>query len=407
MRQRQPAEEYNTTRYINYLLVAYAFVTPVSRAGIVFFTALMLLVWFTDKRFGTRSEQLKQNRFILILTLFILYNFISLLWSDAIPEGLQYIKRYWYLSVIPVIYTSVQKRYIPYMVSAFLLGMLISEIISYGIFFEWWHFKNVPPQMPTPFMHHIHYSLFLAFTALLLLNRIFQIENLRWKIAYIFYFCFVTINLFVNGGRTGQLAFIMTLFVVGLLNMKRKLQAFVLMALIAFGTLTLAYYFSPNFQARVDAGRADAAKIVEQHNFCDSFGRRVAVWIIASEIVREHPLTGVGVSDAMSVMRTHIDKSHPNMQCVKDMPHFHNEIVQLAVQLGIPGVILYLLLFYTLLTMKIRQPEYRNLAIVFVMTYTIASMFETVFHEQFTLALFALFAGILLAVKRTEQEDAA
>ena len=41
------------------------------------------------------------------------------------------------------------------------------------------------------------------------------------------------------------------------------------------------------------------------------------------------------------------------------------------------------------------------------MTYTIASMFETVFHEQFTLALFALFAGILLAVKRTEQKDTA
>lgn len=392
----------NYTKSINILLVLLAFSTPVSRAGIVLFSALSIILWIVEGNLTDKIKSLIKNPIILTLLLFILYNIIALLWNESLYEGIKYIKKYWYFFVIFVMYTSLQKRYIPYMINAFLIAMLISEVLSIGIFFEWWEFKKATPQLPTPFMHHIQYSLFLAFTALLLLNKTFIETRLAYKTAFLFYFIFVTINLFVNGGRTGQLAFLVTLFIVGLLNMKNKLKAFFLMLFLVSFTLFAGYNLSPNFKQRVDKAQVDATATFKKQDYCDSIGQRVGAWIVAIDIIQEHPILGVGVSDSQQTLYTHVTENHPEKKCVLAIAHFHNDYIQNFVQLGIIGLVLYLLLFYKIFTIKTQNKEYKNLTIIFISVFAISSMFDNLLHLQFPIGLFSLFIGISVTMQKFE-----
>lgn len=390
--------------YINYLFILYAFLLPISRAGISILTALLFVLWLFSNDFSKKIEFIKSNSVILYLLAFVFFSLLSLFWSDDVSSGLAYIRKYWYFLVILAIATTIQKKFISYCISAFLAGMLISEILSYSIFFELIQWKNVSPNDPTPFMNHLQYSMFLTFTSLLLLNRFFHEEQLRWKTFYFLYFITVTSNLFLNGGRTGHLAFAVSIFVVGFLNIKNKILAFFSMLLLAASIFYTAYHVSPVFKNRFDASVSETQKITQSGSFCGSFGSRLGMWIVASEIFLENPIIGTGVVKNMDDMVTRVKESHPDKMCITHLPSYHNFYVQSAVHLGIIGLFLYLMIFYNMLKLDIYDKYYFRTMIIFVSVYSVSSLVETMFHEQFSMALLALFTGIFIAQSRIENE---
>ena len=399
------SKKYDYNKYINYIAVLFAFVAPISRAGIVLFSMLLILLWILEGGFKEKYIKMKNNNVIVFIIAFVAFYFISLLWSSDIAYGIKYAKKFWYFLPIFVIFTSVKKEYIKYMISAFLLSIFISEIISYGIFFEWWQFKNKLPSDPTPFMNRIQYSMFLAFAALLLLNRSFTQEIKIYKLGYFIYFLSVVVNLFMNGGRTGQLAFIISIFIVVFLNVKNKIIATLLIIGLSTPILVGAYSISPNFQKRVDLAFFQFNNMIETKEYCSSVGLRIGMLEIGSEVIIDNPIIGVGASDAMTTMHSYIDESHPNKICAKNMPNYHNDFLQIMVQLGLIGGFIYILMFYNIVKIKIKEKEYTNLPIIFVSVYIISSMFENMIHQQFSMILFSLFVGIFLALNRIENEN--
>lgn len=386
--------------YINYIFILYAFLLPISRGGISIFTALLFVLWFFSDNFKSKLEFIKSDKTTIYILAFIGFSLLSLIWSNDSLGGIAYIRKYWYFIIIPVIAYSIEKRYLEYAVSAFLAGMLISEAFSYSIFFELIEWKNIPPHDPTPFMNHLQYSMFLAFTSLLLLNRFFFEKELKIKIFYFLYFLVVTSNLFLNGGRTGHLAFAISIFTVGFLNIKNKFLAFFSILILASSIFYTAYHVSPVFKNRFDASVIETKNITEKGVFCGSFGSRLGMWIVGSEIFLENPILGVGVTKNIEEMVERVKKSHPDKMCITRLPSYHNMYVQSAVHLGIVGLFLYLMIFYSVLKLKIKDREYHNLMIIFVSVFSVSSLVETMFHEQFSMALFALFVGIFIGMSR-------
>jgi O-antigen ligase len=392
--------------YINYLFVLYAFLVPLSRGAITILTALLFILWLFTDNFKEKINFLKSNKVVVYLVAFVALSLLSLLWTDNVSSGLYYVRKYWYFLPIFVIATAVEKRFIYYGVSAFLLGMLASEIISYGIFFELWTTRHSSPTDPTPFMSRVQYSMLLAFTSLIILNRLFYETNFRWKIIYFLYFLTASSNLFLNGGRTGQLAFIFTIFIVGFLNIKHKVIAFFSMLILVTAILFTAYNTSPIFKQRINTTISEIEKIDKDDKYNGGLGQRVAVWIIGSEIFLDNPILGIGVSCEMNVMNEYITQNHNDLdkKYIRVMPSYHSNYVQPLVQLGIIGFVLYMMIFYSLLTLKIKDKQYFNMMIIFVIVYSISSTFETMFHSQFGEAFLALFVGIFIAKSRLEHE---
>lgn len=390
--------------YINYIFLLYAFLLPISRSAISILSALLFVLWLFSNDFRKKIDFIKSNRVILYFLAFVGFSLLSLFWSSDPSDGLEYIRKYWYFLIILVIATTIQKKFIEYGISAFLAGMLISEIFSYSIFFELIKWKHGSPSDPTPFMNHLQYSMFLAFASLLLLNRFFHEEHTKWKIFYFLYFLTITSNLFLNGGRTGQAAFLVSIFLVGFLNIKNKILAFLSILALVISIFYTAYSVSPVFKTRFDESVAETQNIAKKNSFCGSFGARLGLWIIGSEIFLENPIIGSGVVKSMDEMRARVKASHHDKNCIARLPSYHNIYVQSAVHLGAIGLFLYLMIFYSILKLKIKDRYYANLLIIFVSVYSISSLVENMFHEQFSAALLALFTGIFIAQSRIENE---
>ena len=72
----------------------------------------------------------------------------------------------------PKIRSQRQKEYFEYAISSFFLGMLISEILSYGNFFNLWQVGIGNSDNPRVFLHHTMYSMLLSVTSIFLLFKI-------------------------------------------------------------------------------------------------------------------------------------------------------------------------------------------------------------------------------------------
>ena len=401
------------TKSINSIVVAYAFTLPLSKAAISLFSILLFILWLLDNNLKERFLNTLQNPFILAWAVFLFFSLCSLFWSEYAMYGLNYLHRYWVLLPLFAFFTYVKAENIPKIISAFLFGMIISEILSYGIFLDIWSFNHKTPLDPSPFMNHIHYSTFLAVTSLLLLNRFFFEQKLKWRVFYFIYFLMTTSNLFINGGRTGQLAFVIGLFVVGIINMKNKLVAIFSIALLSTLIFSAAYYVSPTFQSRLHTTINAVTKIESNTNqmYASSFGTRLGAWMVASKIFKDHPLLGVGVGSEMHALQEKIDTTMPELKTfhpeygplLYNIKHYHNSYVTYLIQMGIIGLIIFLNIFYRLAKLPIDDKEINNLKYIFITVFMIACMFEQMFALEFPLALFTLFSGIFLAASKIKK----
>jgi O-antigen ligase len=397
--------EKDYTQAINYIILAYAFVLPLSRALLVLFSLLLIILSVLDKERQQKFKLMMNNPVIIAFFVFILFNFISLLWTDEVLLSLLYIRKYWYFLVMIVIFTSIKNDYMSKALSAFILGMFISEIISYGVFFEFWEFKKATVHDISPVMNYIEYGVFLAFTALLLLGRVFYYREIKYKILYSLFFITVSGNLFLTAGRTGQLAFVLGLFILAFLNFKNKFKAMLVFILLTTLTISLAFNFSKVFKKRMMETSINSMKAIDNKEYCSSLGNRIASWIVSSDIVKSHPLLGIGIVDNITEFHALIDEKYHGMKCMHiNYMHVHNQYFQITTQLGIVGLVLFLMMFYHIIRLPIKAQEYKNIKYVYTGIILFTGLPDVLLHRQFSMLLFAFLIGLILAQHRIENE---
>ena len=394
------------TQYINYVAMIYAFLLPLSRAGIGILSGLFIVFWLLEGNFKQKFLMYKNNKVIMALLMFLVWNIFSLFWTEQTYEAARIMKRYWYLLPMFVLMASLKKEYISKVLSSFVFGMFVSEVIAYGVFFEWWTCCKATVDNPSPFMHHIEYSVYLALTALILLNRIFNFYSLKYKIFYTLFFVTVTGNLFLTAGRTGQIAFVIGLFVLTILSFEHKLKAFLASMIIGGLVLTVAFNVSSTFSERIIMGKNNIVNVIKDENYCTSWGSRVGAWIVSKDIIIRHPIIGTGQVDNMKEFHQIIDEKYPSMQCMHEFfMHLHNQYLQVLTGMGLVGLILFLTIFYSLGKMPIREKELDHIKYIYLFILAFAFIPEVLWSRQFSLALSAFIFGVLLAQYRIEDES--
>jgi O-antigen ligase len=391
---------------INYLILFYAFCLPISRAGVAFATIMLMLLWILQTDYKRKFEEIRHNYLIVAIFVFILYSALAITWSSDKLFALEYIKKYYHFLIIPIIYTSLKKEYIDRVFSAFLLGMLISEITSYGIFFELWTKAGVSPHDPSPFMDRSNYSTYLAFTAFILMHKIIYTKDLKWRVVYGLFFIFSTSNLFINGGRTGQFAFLIALCFIGFLSFENKIRATIGTVLLATVIFSAAYTISPVFKDRFDYFIEDTSQMLYEQEYKGGFSYRVALWKTGLEASTNNLLFGTGIGDEALYAKQILDKY--KVENLYGSVHtenyidFHNAFIQYLVQLGITGFLIFLSIFYFLARLKIKEKMYKNLHILFLILYINHSMLGSSFHINQSMVMFVLFSSMFLLINKYE-----
>ncbi len=408
-------------KLINYLIIALAFVIPLSYHLRDIILILIILLWIFEGNYKEKFNKFKKidKSLIIYISVFVLL-LVSNLWSSSLTGGSFKLHQYhnsidfwirfylFYLFIIPVIVTSFDKKYTLIAIKSFILAMFISEITSYGIIFGLWRTKYGSPSDPTPFLrYHAEYSLFLAIM-IFWLFKFFKDEKNRFRKILIAIFLFTaTTNLFFNSGRTGQVIFIFLLFYAIYYYYKlsfKSILIFIVGSLLVFG---FYYKISSNFHNRIDYGISNLKNALIYHNFKSSWGGRLYCWILAKDMWLKSPIFGIGMGNTKKEMQIVTKKKHPEMYnfTIAELPHLHNQYLQILVEIGIIGEILFIIAMIKFFLVKYKR-EIKYFAYILLIAYTIANFTEVFFMKPPTFLFFNLFISIFILNKETNENSA-
>ncbi len=388
----------------NYLIVLFAFMLPLSRASVSIAAALLGALFFFGGNFKKSVGIIWSSFAMKGIILFVAFYFLTLLWQpyDSWRAGAVYLVPYLYLLLAGIIMVVLRKRFIPIALGALIVGMAVSEILSYGIYLELIEKSRIIAQNPSPFMHHIQYSTFLAFVALVLLDLVLRERRWSLRAVYLLLFAAMVTTLFLINGRTGQAAFLVGLFVLGFMHFENRLKALILSALLAIAILGAAYALSDNFQERIRVAQSDIQAMIQKDSYNSSLGYRAGMTILSLGIVREHPFFGTGVVDAMPLIRQKAKSEFPKDDWLFDANHLQNQYLQILIEIGMVGFGFFLFMLYAIAKIPLRSERDRNIKYILLSVYLVTMFSDVQLHIQFTSGLFILITGLLLAQSRAD-----
>jgi O-antigen ligase len=395
----------NLTLWMNNFLVVYAFLLPISQTIKATIFSFILILFLLRGDVVKHIKDAFTNKVLRAFLYFFLIYVVGMVWTENIAEGFDDINKIKYGLYLILFYTFVDGRYINKVITAFILGMLVSELTSYGIIFEFlpWKlelggilfYQAYNAHDPSPFLHHIHYGVALAFVVILLGQKIYYSHSgLVMKIFMSIFVLTATANIFFTGGRTGYIAFILLMFTLAVFYLKKWALAAIVFVVLVLG---IAYNSSILFKNKVEETRHSIEKIFsEEADFGSSLGNRAGIYYYGSQVVANNPFFGVGTGDSMDEIYKLIPEKWNGL---KAMPHEHNQFFSVLVKLGIVGLLIFLNIYYQIFKYKQEDKELR-----FIMIFaTLAIAFGTL-TTQFNLRFFMPLWAVMLAVTLISRE---
>jgi O-antigen ligase len=383
---------------LNYIIVLFAFVMPLHRDLGKLTIILMIIAFLFSLDVKKCYSVFVENRVLQILIVFIVYISVSILFSENKLAGLElvYLICKYLFVVVLITIVSLDEQYIEHVITAFLFSMFINMIATYYMFF--YSIESVFGLEFTEPNSYFDYSIFAAFSIFLCLYRFLKENNASLKFLYFIFISAMIVNLFISHGRTGQLVFILSSFIMILIFFKDKIKKILyLLALIIF-ILILAYGFSEPFNGRINLAISEVKEVVESANYKSSIGMRLYVYKLLPGFVRENNiLFGSGIGDLRDMMsQKYIQEFGTWDQLGHINGQIHNTFIGILISLGVVGLSIFIYFLYSILKLELLNNKLEILKYSFVFTMVFTCFSDNLLDQRWLLMLFALFFSILV-----------
>lgn len=388
-----------------YLLIALAFFMPLTVSFANLIIVAIVLLWLFSGSYKQKFREVINSKLMIASLVFYSIHVISLLWSDDITWGLHILHKMWYFLLLwPVLYTIVRKEYTKYYIYAFLLAMALTEIVSFLIWFEVLPpFKNaISAANPTPFMSHISFNPFLAFTIYIVTHEVLFNKKLNklLKGLYSFFSAAMVCNMFITGGRAGQVVFFVMIMILILQYFHRqRIKAFLSIMILLPGVFFTAYQTSSIFNERVSSAikeiiNYDKNAVATNQSVISSTGVRMLFATNSWELIKENPFLGVGAGDfpseykKVSILRSPMGPYATNP---------HNMYVLVLVQLGILGLVSMLSIFYYQIKLSLIESNkfFRDVGLALPILFLVIMLSDSYLLGHYTGLLFVFFSSFI------------
>ena len=316
------------------------------------------------------------------------------------------VERHMLYLMFPFVFMAVRHKYLRYYLSAFIFGVTFTEIVSYLVWLEVIHISGVSPHDPTPFYNHIEYNPMLAWAIYLLMYAFFfEKHSVALKLVYGFFITTMTINMFITGGRGGQVTYFV---IIGLLFLqyfslhKQLLKGVVLACVFTGGVFALAYNLSPLFQSRVDMAVKEVQEYTPQSHGSVSY--RVQMYVNTIKLSFDRPLDevllGSGVGDFPEDYTKYVGPDAVfKMVAGKDgHSHPHNQYLYQLGALGVIGLLSLLAIFWAAIKATDRiEDDYRYYRWAFLVFIAMIMLSDSLLLAHPTSVLFIVFSAVLYA----------
>ena len=379
------------------LLIMLAFLMPLTVFGANLMIVIICVLWLISGNYKSKFDQIINNKLMIASIVFFCLHVIGLFWTEDLSWGLHIVHKMWYfIGLLPILYTIVRKNDISKYISAFLLAILITEVCSYLVWFEIIApFKHATVENPTPFMSHISYNPILAFSTYIVLHQIFfnkKITNFTFSL-YTFFAISMTINMFITGGRAGQVVFfvMLSILIFQVLD-KQRIKSLVAIFIVIPVIFIGAYNTSNLFHKRVNL-------VIDQVINCSNWNYtsvclRINFAKNSWQVIKENPVIGVGTGDFPN------EYSKINQVNSPELPNAtnpHNMYTLILVQLGLVGFFSMLSIFYYQIRLSFNSPKkiIRDAGITLPLLFLVMMLSESYLLGHYTTLMYIFFSSFL------------
>jgi O-antigen ligase len=389
-------------RINQYLLIAAFFFLPLTVVGNNIAIWLITIIWLLTGNYKTKLHQIKNNSLAMASILFFLAHAVALLWTENISWGLEILRKMLpFLLVLPVFLTITKLNNSKYYISAFLLAISISESLSYLIWLDIIEpFGNATVtesglKNPTPLMSHISYNPFLAFAFYLVVNKLISGEKifLTERVLYTFFAFTMSFNMFITGGRAGQVMFFAAVAILSFQYFKTlQIKAIIVSLLLIIFITISAYSFSDIFKSRIDATVYSVTNYKENKN--TSIGYRLTFLINSFELVKRNPIIGVGTGDFPDEYEKFNSINSPDIPTTVQP---HNMYMLILTQLGVVGLASLFWIFFTQFKTALTSSNsvVKTTGVAMPIFFLIIMWSDSYLLGHFTSNLFILFSSFI------------
>ena len=293
-------ERFDLDKTYQYLLISLAFLMPLTVSGANTIIVIICFLWLFSGDYKSKYNQIMSSKLMIASIVFYFIHIIAMLWTEDLMWGLHILHKMWYfLLLLPILHTIIKKKNVKHYITAFLFAIAITEISSYLVWFEIIEpFRHSTVENPTPFMSHISYNPILCFAIYLVLYEIFFNKNLT-NLKFFFYSFFsiiMIINMFITGGRAGQVMFFaMLVILIFQFFDTSKIKSLFLSIIIIPSIFFAAYQTSDIFELRVNEGFQNIYYYSE--NQLTSIGLRINFATNSWDVIQKNLIIGVGTGD--------------------------------------------------------------------------------------------------------------
>lgn len=374
------------------LLILFAFAFPLSTSAGSVTAMLVILAWLLSGSYKEKFVEIGKNPVAIAVLIYIALNAIGLLWTEDMYWGMKTLKKQWKLLVFPIFLTIVRREHINYYLYAFITAICITACKAYLV---WLGVISLPPDsvFTTEGTSHVIYNPMLALAIYILLEKLIFSEE-RPVVNYMlgFLILFLSYNMFITVGRTGQAAFFLFLLILLFQAFYKTSKAKLLVGLLLLPVLVTAIYqFSPTFKNRITLALTEIQQM--QTQAFTSVGCRVWFAQNSCKLLQENPLMGVGTGDFPSEYKKINKRYSPLMP---DTNNPHNQYLLSTVQFGFGGLLILLGIFgCQLLWGKKQKDELSHLRMAFPPFFLLIMLAESYLQVHATGLLFSLFSAML------------
>ena len=365
-------------KIVNILAVIYLFSLTVSYKISGTLIYIILFIFLLNPKVGTYLKNSLKNRFVQAG---LLYLAVILIWfigthdlSFAITQ-LKINKFY----ILPILFFAfIRPEYFKYYVLAFILGAIVNFIWTYLMFFNIIdnHYSNL-------IINQSEHAFLIFLTIISLFYRLVKYEDkLVYKILIIFIILLLSSNVFLLK-KTQIVSYVIVLFVAFIYLYRKDIVKILIFSLTFLSIFLIGINFLfPTVKYQLLHELDGVQKAIQKQDFTNSMSARLGIAYYSLKVIEDSPIFGYGTGDHAYEVKKAINNSELKNIDSKSYDiligtlitgkhvTLHNTFLQVLVQYGIIGLLIFLNIFYQIL--KFTRGETNIYSLLIVSSVTIA-----------------------------------
>lgn len=203
--------------------------------------------------------------------------------------------------------------------------------------------------------------------------------------------------LFVLSGRSGHVVAIALLSLAIMWQLPKRYRAVIV--LLPFLLVTILFFSSSKVRDRLTMVSSEVQSYSSQEQSITSSGIRLGLWHNAIQMIAEHPFAGSGVGSWSTEYNRIQRTQNPVHKDISGNGNPHQEYLQWGVQLGVPGIALFLGLLLSILRDTLgMEKRFARAAQSTLVAFSVACLFNSSLYDGLIGDFFCVATGLLLAL---------